>query len=66
MEPKCLGSSIFKVAYKIKRCRMELIKWNKQQESNSAIRIHKLKEEIVEMKETEGQRNWEKWNTLKN
>lgn len=29
-EPECLGFSMFKVAYKIKRCKMELIKWNRQ------------------------------------
>lgn len=29
-EPDCIDSPMFKVANKTKRCRMELIKWNKQ------------------------------------
>lgn len=36
-EIECVGSSMFKVAQKIKRCRMDLVQWNKTLASNPAI-----------------------------
>lgn len=62
---ECIGSSMFQVTQKIKRCRLELLKWNNNQECNSTVRIQKLKEEMSEMKKTGGQRDWDKWNSLK-
>lgn len=53
-EPVCIGSSMFQVAYKIKRCRMALIQWGKQVGNNSAAKIQKLKEEM-DMLRTRGQ-----------
>lgn len=53
-ESKCIGSPMFKVASKIKRCKMKLIKWNRQQESKSAIRINNIKKELDELKDKKG------------
>lgn len=49
-DPECISSPMFRVVYKIKKCRMELIKWNRQQESNFAIKIQKLKREMDELR----------------
>lgn len=38
-----IGSLMFKVASKIKKCRMALLTWNKHHTSNSALRIIQLK-----------------------
>lgn len=59
----CIGSSMFQVAQKIKRCRMDLIQWNKTLSSNSATRIQQLKEDMVGLQEAGGQRDWDKWNS---
>lgn len=63
---ECYSSPMYQVTYKIKRCRMDLIRWHKLQDSNSAKRIQMLKLEMDAMKELEGQWDWERWNTLKN
>lgn len=65
-EPNCIGSPMFKVAYKIKRCRLALLRWDKQSQGNSAVKIQKLKEELKTLRELEGQRDWERWFLLKN
>lgn len=54
-EPDSIGSLIFQVAYKIKRCRMKLLKWSKQLQGNSVVKIQKLKEELETLREQEGQ-----------
>lgn len=56
---------MFKVAYKINRCRLELLNWNRQQQSNLAVRIQKLRKEIKVLRENEGHRDWEWWTTLR-
>lgn len=62
---ECYGSPMFQVASKIKKCRIDLLKWNSSQESNSATMIQKLKAEMEEMKESDGVLDGEKWNGLK-
>lgn len=64
-DPDCIGSPMFQVAYKIKWCRLELLKQSKQLQGNSAIKIQKLKEELETLREQEGQRDWEQWLMLK-
>lgn len=64
-EPDCIGSPMYKVAYKIKRCRMALIRWSKQVENNSAVKIQKLKEEMEMLRDRGQQRDWEAWDKLK-
>lgn len=62
---ECYGTPMFKVASKIKKYRMALLKWNKQQMSNSAIRISQLKKELDALRDKKGQRDWEQWHVLK-
>lgn len=49
---ECIGSPMFKVACKIKRYRMDLLKCNRKSQNNSAARIQKLKEEMEELDTT--------------
>lgn len=49
---ECIESLMFKVACKIKRCRMDLLKWNRKSQNNSAAIIQKLKEEMEELDTT--------------
>lgn len=65
-EPDCIRSPMFKVAYKIKRCRLALLRWNKQLQGNSAVKIQILKDELETLRELEGRRDWERWFLLKN
>lgn len=58
-------SPMFQVASKIKRCRIDLIRLNNSQGSNSATMIRKLKGEIEEMKESDVLWDREKRNRLK-
>lgn len=60
-ESDCFGSPMFRVAFKIKRCRQ----WDRLQGHNSAAKIQKLKEEMEELKKQEGRRDWVKWTELK-
>lgn len=62
---KCIGSTMFQVAQKIKRCRIELLKWHSQQECNSVSKIQKLKEEMDVLQAAGGQRDWERWNVVR-
>lgn len=36
---ECIRSLMFKVACKIKRCRMDLLEWNRKSQNNSIARI---------------------------
>lgn len=56
---------MFQVSQKIKRCWYALLKWNSQQESNSALRIQQLQEIMSQLQEDGGQRDWEQWHRLK-
>lgn len=63
--PDCFGSPIHQVASKIKRCRLALLNWSRQGQSNSAVRIQKLKAEMEELRGQEGQRDWDRWYRIK-
>lgn len=56
-EQECVGSPMYQVASKIKRCRLELIKWSRGSQHNSAIRIQNLKMEIEQLQQQDGQRD---------
>lgn len=56
-EPECIGSPMFRVAFKIKRYMMELIKWDRLKENNLAVKIQNLKEEMEEIRDMDGQRD---------
>lgn len=56
---------MFKVAHKIKQCRMVLIKWSRVQDNNSALKIQKLKKELEELRGKKSQEHGRLWNNLK-
>lgn len=64
-EQECVGSHMFQVASKIKRCRLELIEWSRGSQNNSAIRIQNLTVEMEELQQQDGQGDWRKWHLLK-
>ncbi|XP_071905855.1 uncharacterized protein [Coffea arabica] len=45
-----LGSRMFRVATKIKECRMAILEWRKNVQGNSKVRIKELKEKLAEVK----------------
>lgn len=64
-ETECEGSPMFQVASKIKLCRLSLLNWNRQQKSNTAVRIKEIQETMEYLKEQGGNRNWETWHDLR-
>lgn len=56
---------MFKVASKIKKCRLALLQWSRQQQVNMAKEIQRIKGEMDRMKEHWGQRDWNGWNLLR-
>lgn len=56
---------MYRVAYKIKRCRMALIQWSKHIGNNSAVKIQKIKEDMEVLSNRGQQRDWEAWDKLK-
>lgn len=64
-DTECDGSALFKVVAKIKRCRLELLQWSRQQQGNATKEIQRIKGEMDRMKEEGGQRDWESWNYLR-
>lgn len=56
-EIECEGSPMFKVAAKIKMCRLGIQKWSRQQHGNAVRRIQAIKEEMEILKEQGGQRD---------
>lgn len=64
-ETECEGSTMFKVAAKIKMYRLGIQKWSRQQHGNAVRRIQAIKEKMEILKEQGGQRDWERWNKLR-
>lgn len=64
-EIDCEGSAIVKVAAKIKNCRVELLKWSRQQQGNLAKKIKRIQGAMDRLKEEGDQRDWSFWNSLK-
>lgn len=64
-EANVIGSPMFQVAERIKRCRLALLQWNGQQMSTSAARIQELKVEMESLGDEAGLRDWVRWNLLK-
>lgn len=56
-ETNCEGRLMYKVATKIKRCRLELLKWNRQQQGNAARKIQRIQEEMKNLNEQGGQKD---------
>lgn len=54
---------MFKVARKIKKCRMDLLGWNKQNQNNSIKRIQQLKDEMEKLIDEESIRDWGMWHS---
>lgn len=65
-ENECIGSPIHQVACKIKNCPLALLEWNRMHHTNSAARIKAIREEMGQIKEEGGDRDWCKWSDLKN
>lgn len=53
-----------KVATKIKRCRVELLKWNRQHQGNAARRIQLIQEEMEFLKDQGGFLDWDRLQVL--
>lgn len=64
-EIDCEGSVMFKVAVKIKNCRVELFKWSMPQQGNAVKEIKRIQGQMDRLKEEGGQRDWKFWNKLK-
>lgn len=56
---------MFRVAAEIKRCKLALLQWSRQQPGNAAKEIQMIKGKVDRMKEDEGQRDWESWNCFR-
>lgn len=54
---ECKGSIMHKAATKIKRCRVELLKWNSQGQGNAAKWITLIQIEMERLKEEGGNRD---------
>lgn len=64
-ETDCEGSLMYKVATKIKRCRVELLKWNRQGQGNAAKRIRMIQEKMERLTELGGNRDWNRCHAMK-
>lgn len=61
-----IGSPMHQVAHKIKKkCQLALLQWNRTGQHNSSVRIQQIKEQIEELREAEGNRDWKRWYSLK-
>lgn len=61
----CIGSAMFKVASKIKNCGNEHIKWNREQENNSGLKIQILKKAMEDLRGRGNRGDGALWNDLK-
>lgn len=59
------GSDMYKLAMRIKICRIELLRWSMNYQTNSAKRIEQLKKELDELKEMGSDREWKVWTEKK-
>ncbi|KAK6155819.1 hypothetical protein DH2020_010067 [Rehmannia glutinosa] len=51
---------------KVKSCRIELLKWSCSKKLNSATQIEHLNSSLASLKNLDGDRDWDQWNSLKN
>lgn len=56
---------MFQVAAKIKQCRLEILKWNRLQCSNTTRKIQGIKNEMEALRVQEGNRDWDRWTELR-
>lgn len=59
------GSRMFKFHKKVQQCRKGLLEWRKKENSNSMVHIECLKRDMESMQNKGGQREWERWHSLK-
>ncbi|CAI9117559.1 OLC1v1018964C1 [Oldenlandia corymbosa var. corymbosa] len=59
------GSPMHQLVVKIKRCRLELLKWSRGQNLNPSREIKRISGEMDGLKAQGGARDWDKWKRLK-
>lgn len=55
---------MFRVATKIKRCRLGLLSWSRQQDGHAAKKIKEIQEAMEVLQQQGGQRDWNQWHCL--
>lgn len=64
-QQEVLGSPMYKVAAKIKATRIALLQWKRQLTTNSAKDIERLNRELFNMEDQGPERDWGRWNRVK-
>lgn len=59
------GSRMFRFHKKLQHCREGVLGWRKKTNTNSRIQIENIKNQMVQMQDKGGQRDWENWNELR-